>query len=112
MTARGALVISWGEPRPGVPNDKGMEVFALALGYYDGLMKAGRISGYRVYASTSRERGVLVVEGELSTLAQIQTEPESQRQLALGAAVVQGLNVEVFQGGSADDVAEYYTTSI
>jgi hypothetical protein len=110
--ARGALVISWGEPRPGVPNDKGMEVFADALGFYDGLMKTGRISGYRVYASASRSFGLLIVEGDTTALAQLMAEPESQKHLALGGAVVQNINVELMNGGSPDDVAQFYATQI
>ena len=112
MTQRGAMIITWGEPRPGVPNSKGLEVFATALGYYDELQKEGRISGYRVYASTSRDHGVLVIEGELRELAQIQCEDASMKQLALGSAVVQQLEVELCVGGSADDVTGFYTTAV
>lgn len=112
MTQRGAMIITWGEPRPGVPNSKGLEVFATALGYYDELQKEGRISGYRVYASTQRDHGVLVIEGELRELAQIQCEDESMKQLALGGAVVQQLDVELCVGGSADDVTGFYTTAV
>jgi hypothetical protein len=65
-----------------------------------------------VYASTSRDHGALVIEGELETLAQIQCEEESTKQLALGSAVVQQLQVELCVGGSADDVTGYYTTAI
>ena len=50
-----------------------MGVFAEALGYYDGLAKQGRITGYRVYGSTSRQAGMLVVEGDVGELAKIQT---------------------------------------
>ena len=112
MTQRGAMIITWGEPRSGVPNTKGLEVFANALGYYDELQKEGRISGYRVYASTRRDHGILVIEGELRELAQLQCDDESMKQLALGSAVVQALDVELCVGGSADDVTNFYTTSV
>lgn len=112
MSQRGAMIITWGETQPNVPTDQGLGVFAKALEYYDGLAKTGRISGYRCYASTQRSAGSIVIEGELSTLAQIQCEEESMKQLALGAAVVQDLEVELCVGGSADDVTAYYTTSI
>jgi hypothetical protein len=112
MTQRGAMIITWGETRPNVSSDQGMGVFAKALEYYDGLAKTGRISGYRVYASTRRSAGSIIVEGELSTLAQIQCEDESFRQLALGSAVVQNVDVELCVGGSPDDVTQYFTTSI
>ena len=112
MTQRGAIIITWGEGQPNVTSEQGMGVFARALEYYDGLAKTGRISGYRVYASAQRALGTLVVEGELSTLAQIQCEEESLRQLTLGGAVVQDLRVELCVGGSADDVVGFYTPGI
>ena len=112
MAERGAIVITWGEGRPGVSGAQGMGVFGDALAYYDGLAKQGRISGYRVYGSTSREAGMLVVEGDVGELAKIQTEPEALKQLALGCAVVQDLRTELFIGGSPDDVTQYYVTGL
>jgi hypothetical protein len=106
------MIITWGEQRPGVPASKGLEVFAKALEYYDGLAKTGRISGYHVYASARRDRGTLIVEGELSTLAQLQVEEDSMKQLALGNAVVRELEVDLCVGGNADDVTNYFTTGI
>ena len=112
MADRGAAVISWGEPQPGVPNTKGLEVFAKALGYYDELAKAGRISGYRVFASTSRSKGILVIEGDVQELARINLETESLQLLALAGAVVQNVEVDIYRGGSADDATQYYLTGI
>jgi hypothetical protein len=112
MTQRGALIISWGEGKSGVPPTKGLEVFGNALGFYDELEKEGRIAGYRTYASTTRAYGQLIIEGEVSTLAQLLTEEESQKQLALGEAVVDDLRIELCVGGSADDVTQYYTNGL
>src|SRR3954452_23941885 len=112
MADRGAAVITWGEPQPGVPNTKGLEVFAKALGYYDGLAKSGRISGYRTYASTSRSRGILVIEGEVQELAKINVETESLQLLALASAVVQDVEVDIYVGGTADDATQFYLTSL
>jgi hypothetical protein len=89
-----------------------MEVFGEALGFYDGLAKQGRITGYRVYGSTSRAAGMLIVEGEVDELAKISTEQESLKQLALGCAVVQDLRTELMVGGSPDDVTQYYVTGM
>jgi len=111
MAERGAIVINWGEGRPEV-GPKGLEVFANALGYYDGLLKQGRITGYRVYASTTHAEGTLVIEGDLAELAKIQIEPESQKQLMLGSAVVRDLTADLCVGGSADDVAQFYATGV
>jgi len=112
MTQRGAMVITWGAGRPGVPPTKGMEVFGKALEFYDELQKEGRIAGYRCYASTTRGAGSLIVEGELSTLAQLLCEEEAQKQLALGDAVVDDLRIELCVGGTADDVTQYYMTGL
>ena len=112
MAERGAVVITWGESQPGVTGDQGMGVFAEALGFYDALAKQGRITGYRVYGSTGRSAGMLVVEGEIDELAKIQTEQETLKQLALGCAVVQDLRTELFIGGSPDDVTQYYVSGL
>jgi hypothetical protein len=106
------MIITWGESQPNTSGEQGMGVFAKALEYYDGLQKTGRISGYRVYSSTRRNAGSIVVEGELSTLDQIQCEEESFKQLALGSAVVQNVDVELCVGGSPDDVAQFFATGI
>jgi hypothetical protein len=112
MAQRGALIISWGEARPGVPDNKGLEVFGNALAFYDELEKEGRITGYRVYASTRRSFGQLVIEGDVATLAQLTVEEESIKHLVLGGGVVQNLEVELCVGGSADDVTQYYVNGL
>jgi hypothetical protein len=112
MAERGAVVVTWGDGQPGVSGDKGMGVFANALAYYDGLAKQGRITGYRVYGSATRQAGMLVIEGEVDELAKIQVEPEALKQLALGCAVAQDLRAELFIGGSPDDVTQYYVNGM
>jgi hypothetical protein len=112
MAQRGALIITWGEGKAGVPPTKGLEVFGNALAFYDELEKEGRISGYRTYASTTRASGCLIIEGDAGTLAQLLTEEASQKQLALGEAVVNDLNIELCVGGSPDDVGAFYATGV
>ena len=112
MGEKGAIVTTWGAGRPAIAPGKGMEVFAKALSWYDELAKQGRISGYRVYASTTRDRGMLVAEGEAAELARITTEPESTTLLALASGVVDDVQIEVCVGGSPDDVVGYYTRAI
>src|SRR6476619_700164 len=112
MGERGAAVISWGGQQPGVPNNKGLEVFAKALGYYDELAKEGRITGYRVFASTTRSKGILVIEGDVNELAKINLETQSLQLLALADAVVQDVEVDIYRGGSADDATQYYLTGL
>jgi hypothetical protein len=112
MAQRGALIITWGEGKAGVPPTKGLEVFGNALAFYDELEKEGRITGYRTYASTTRAAGQLIIEGDVATLAQLLTEEDSQKQLALGEAVVSNLRIELCVGGSPDDVGQFYTTGV
>lgn len=112
MAERGAMVTSWGAAQTTVPPAKGMEVFARALAWYDELAKEGRITGYRVYASTSRDRGMIVAEGDATELAKLSTEPAATTLLALASAVVQDVSSEVCIGGSPDDVVGYYTRVI
>jgi hypothetical protein len=89
-----------------------MEVFGDALAWYDELAKAGRISGYRVYGSTTSDRGMLIAEGEAAELAKLSTEPEAIKYLALAAAVVDEVESKVYIGGSVDDVMGYYTSAV
>jgi hypothetical protein len=109
MAEKGALITTWGSPRPGLAPGKGLEVFAKALTWYDELAKEGRISGYQVYACTTRERGMLIAEGDATELARITTEPEATTMLAMASAVVEDVCCEVFIGGKPDDVANFYT---
>lgn len=112
MAEKGAMVITWGAPIATQPSGKGLEVFGNALTYYDELAKEGRISGYRVFASTAREHGILVIEGEISELARLSTEPESLTLLAMASAVVEDVRTEICIGGKPDDVAGFYTRTL
>jgi hypothetical protein len=105
---QGAIVISWGTNRSGVPVTKAMEVLATSLAYYDGLVKDGRVSGYRTYGSTSRIGGQLVIEGTLAELAAISVETESLQLLAKAGMVVEDLRTELMAGGSPDEITSYY----
>jgi hypothetical protein len=105
---QGAIVISWGTNRSGVPVTKAMEVLATSLAYYDGLVKEGRISGYRTYGSTARLGGQLVIEGALAELAAISVETESLQLLAKAGMVVEDLRTELMAGGSPDEITSYY----
>lgn len=105
---QGATIISWGNNRVGVPIAKGLEVLAAALGYYDGLVKEGRITGYRVYGPTTRIGGYLIIEGALSELAAINVETASLKLVAQAGMVVEDLRIELTAGGSADDATSFY----
>ena len=108
MADRGAVRIAWGEVRPGIEVAKAMGVLAGTIGRLDDLQKAGRISGYRVFGSILGSNGFVLMEGDLRELAIIQTEEETLNDLARAIAVVDGVKIELFAGGSADDVTDYY----
>ena len=112
MADRGAMIITWGTQRAGVPAGKGMEVFGESLTYYDELAKEGHITGYRTYASTTRDRGTLVIEGELEQLARMLTSMESIRLLAKASAVIEDVEVDLCVGGSVDDITGHYTRAL
>jgi hypothetical protein len=112
MADRGAMLTTWGAARPGVPSAKGMEVFAKALAWYDELAKEGRISGYRVYASINRDAGCVIAEGSTAELARISTEEPATTLLALAAAVVDDVRIELLVGGNPDDVVGYYMQGV
>jgi len=103
---QGAMIVSWGNTR--VPVPKAMEVLANSLAYYDGLVKEGRLAGYRLYAPTTRLGGYLIIEGPLSELAAISVETESLKLVAQAGAVVDDLRIELTAGGSADEATNYY----
>ena len=112
MAERGAVVISWGSTRPGIPVAKALEVFAGALAYYDEQQKAGRVSGYRVFGSMQTQGGFMVVEGALSDLAALQVESDSLKLLAKAGQVVNDIKTEMFAGGTPDDATQYYMTGL
>ena len=112
MADNGAIIISWGNVKSGVALEQSLGELAGALGYYDQAVKDGRASGYRVYASTSRMGGQLVIEGELAELAKLQVATESLQLLARAGRVVDDLHVELMAGGSADDATQYYLTGM
>lgn len=112
MAERGAIVITWSGQRAGVPSTKGLEVFAKALGYYDELAKEGRISGYRVFASAQQSSGMLVIEGALPSLCEIQIDQGNLNLLAMASLVVNDIKAELCIGGSADDVTQYYMNGL
>ena len=110
MANNGAIILSWGNTK--VPPATAMGVLAKSLAFYDQAVKDGRATGYRVYASTARMAGQIVLEGKLDELAKLQVESESLKLLAVAGQVVEDLRVELAAGGSADDVSAFYMTGI
>ena len=113
MNYGGAIVVSWGGPKAGVDPAKGLGALAGALGFYDQMQKEGRITGYRVYSTASGTfGGMLVIEGQVQELAKLLVDSENQKHRALGSAVVDNLDVQLYVGGSADDVTQFVLTGM
>lgn len=55
---------------------------------------------------------MIVAEGELAEPARITAEAQSMTMLAMASAVVEDVRIELFLGGSPDDVAGFYTRTI
>ncbi|MDQ6649438.1 MAG: hypothetical protein M3Z02_04905 [Actinomycetota bacterium] len=95
----GAVRISWGSSVRG-REGKALEVFGRSLEYFDELAKAGRISGYQTFISVSgRPGGMLLVEGDLETLMQLQTEAQMMALRREAALIVEDYDIQYFGGG-------------
>lgn len=106
---QGALMISWGTPVRG-REAKSLESFGKALGYFEGLMKDGRIHGHREYfcltGNSSQRSGFMIVDGELDELQRIQVEDENLRLMAEASTIVESFDVTLCAGGSDQSVGE------
>ena len=102
----GAIVYRWGTPVRG-REGRAIEVFGRALEHFDALAKAGRIHGHtELFSVTGSTRGLMIVSGELGELSALQIEEEQLRLLFDANAVVEDLDVQLFQGGDEHSIAE------
>ena len=101
----GAIIFSWSGNKAG-REAKGLEVFAKAGQYYEGLEKAGRISGTRVYLPLTGGTGMYVVEGNLRALLELTTEDEFSRLAQEASLATENFQMNVSVGGGADSLAE------
>ena len=106
----GATIIRWGAGVPG-REAKGLEVFANAIGYFEGLSKQGRIHGHREYISlTGGSGGTMVIEGDTTELLKIATEPATLALNAQAAAIVNDFEIQVYGGGNDQAIQELIGT--
>lgn len=102
----GAIIFSWTGNKVG-REGKGLEVFGKAGQYYEGLEKAGRITGTRVYLPlTGGIGGLYVVEGNVHALLELTTDDEFTRLAQEASLVTEGFQMNICVGGSPDSLAE------
>lgn len=101
----GAIIFSWSGNKAG-REAKGLEVFAKAGQYYEGLEKAGRISGTRVYLPLTGGTGMYVVEGNVRSLLELTTDDEFSRLAQEAGLATENFQMNVVLGGSPDSLAE------
>jgi hypothetical protein len=102
----GSIVFSWAGNRAG-REAKGLEVFARAGVYYEGLEKAGTISGTKVYLPvTGSGLSLYIVEGKVKDLLELITDDEFMRLAQEAGLVTEGFAMNVYIGGSQDSLSE------
>ena len=103
----GALIFSWTGTRAG-REGKGLEVFAKAGQYYEGLEKQGRITGTRVYlpVTGTSNGGQYIVEGNLKALLDLTTDDEFTRLAQEASLTTNDFSMNICVGGSPDSLSE------
>lgn len=96
----GGLLIRWAGAVRG-REGKALEVYGRALELYEDLAKSGRLAGHRDYmAITGRGGGFILVEGTVTELMELMSSPEHLRIRDEAAAVLDGVDMQLFAGGS------------
>lgn len=89
---RGALVVTWGMPRPG-REELSQRVLYGTLDFYNALAESGPTEPPRFYINTCGNAsdciGMIVIEGELEELYRLQFDEEHMDTLLRGAAVAE-----------------------
>ena len=88
------LFISWGETVRG-REDRGLEVFNEAMGFYGRMQQEGRIEGFDVAILTPTEGidGYISIQGSAEQLAALREMEEYQRNLVNASLIVEQLSV-------------------
>jgi hypothetical protein len=99
------LVISWGQTVRG-REQHGLEVFEAAVGYYAGLLEAGRVDGFDVQLlePNGLMNGCMVLHGSHDQLEAV-TEDEQYRRLMIDASLVVD-DLRTTMGFSGEGVAQ------
>jgi hypothetical protein len=111
----GGVVISWGTAIPG-REQRSLEVFTKALGYFEQLAKQGRIHGHKEYiavtGNTGRASGFMLIEGQLDELLKIQIEPQVRKLVTEGTLICNNFSVQIFAGGSDNAMQHEISTYV
>jgi hypothetical protein len=106
----GAVVIRWGAGIPG-REAKGLEVFGSAIERFEELTKTGRIHGHKEYMSlTGRSGGFMIVEGDITELQKLVSEPETLALNSKAEAIVQDFEIQLYIGGTDQAIQEMVGT--
>lgn len=104
------LHISWGAPIPG-REERGLEVFNEAMGFYGRLQQEGRIESFDValFAANSDLNGYIELHGTHEQLDAAQQDEEFQRITVDASLVVTDLRIAeaVINEGVAQEIARY-----
>ena len=102
----GAIIFSWTGVTAG-REAKSLQSFARAGQYYEGLEKAGRISGTRIFIGmTGSTAGQYVVEGNLRALLELTTDDEFVGLAQQANLNTDGFTMNIYAGGNPDSLAE------
>ena len=105
MALTGATVISWSSTTHG-REAKALEVFGNALQHYEQLTKDGRIHGHKEFFSLDDGGGFILLTGEVDELLRLRGEQQTIDLLADANAIVDGLSVRSYLGGSDQTVGD------
>src|SRR4051812_36615105 len=104
------LFLSWGAPIAG-REERSVEVFNDALGYYGRLQQEGRIERFDValFGANSRIGGYMLLHGSHAQLDAVEEDPEFRDVLAAAGLVVADLDVSegATEAGIATEMERY-----
>lgn len=102
--AEGVLFISWGEPKAG-REERGLEVFNEALGYYGKCQQDGRIESFDVvlFEPNADMNGYIELRGSVDQLNALREEEEYRKILVDASMVCK--KMRVLGGATGDRIA-------
>jgi hypothetical protein len=104
------LVISWSEPVRG-REERALEEFNTAVGYYGRLQQEGKIERFdvRLLAPSGKVDGYMEIEGTAEQISAMKEDPEFQRNLVNATLCVDGIRMTdgYCNQGVAEQMAMY-----
>ena len=110
--ANGAIIITWGTPVRG-REMQSLDVFGRSLAYWDEKAKEGKIHAHHEYFAISgnatQRAGTMVIEGELTELAQLMIDADNTRLLGEASMIVDNLDTCLCEANSEEAITQYVT---